>query len=395
MSKKKNKKKNVRAEPKGSFLISTTAHDLLCIDGYTRLSDNPEMTAAVYKIADLISSMTIHLMENTDTGDVRVQNELSRKIDINPCSYLTRKSFIFQIVRALLLEGDGNAVVRPKTREGYLEDLIPLPSQQVSFVPYGEAYRIVWNGKTWDPGDMLHFMINPDRNDFWRGTGYRVILKDVVENLRQAAKTKKGFMESKWQPSVIVKVDALTDEFASKDGRKKLMEQYLESNEAGEPWFIPAEQFAVEQVKPLSLTDIALPDSVKLDKRTVAAVLDVPTFIVGEGSFNAEEWNNFINTRIRALCAAIEQELTKKLIIRPDWYFRFNIRSLYAYDIEKLSNVGANMYTRGIMTGNEVRDWIMLPPKEGLDELIILENYIPAGMIGDQKKLNQGGEENA
>ena len=42
MSKKKNKKKNVRAEPKGSFLISTTAHDLLCIDGYTRLSDNPE-----------------------------------------------------------------------------------------------------------------------------------------------------------------------------------------------------------------------------------------------------------------------------------------------------------------------------------------------------------------
>ena len=30
--------------------------------------------------------------------------------------------------------------------------------------------------------------------------------------------------------------------------------------------------------------------------------------------------------------------------------------------------------------------------EEGLDELVILENYIPLGMIGDQKKLIQGGE---
>lgn len=388
------KRKRARAEPKkrsSMFLCSMDAYNVLCSSGYIRISDNPEILACVNKIADLVSNATIHLMENTENGDVRIKNGISRKIDISPNKYMTRKTFISALVRQLLLEGDGNAIVFPETKNGYLENLLLFPPNHCSLLPKGYGYEVLVDGKYYDPNDICHVLINPDPLYPWKGTGYRVALKDVSKTLKQASETKDGFMKSKWNPSIIVKVDGLTDEFSSKEGRKKLLEQYIETSEAGEPWMIPAEQFDIKEVRPLSLNDIALPDSVKLDKRTVAAILDVPPYLVGEGSFDENEWNNFINTRIRGICSAIEQAFTKCLLINPNWYFRFNPRSLYSYDIEKLSRVGDDNYTRGIMTGNEVRDWIGLSPRDGLDELVILENYIPVGMISEQKKLIQGG----
>ena len=216
---------------------------------------------------------------------------------------------------------------------------------------------------------------------------------DVANNLKQAAATEKGFMQSKWKPSIIVKVDALTEEFSSPEGRSKLLADYIDTSQVGEPWMIPAEQFQVEQIKPLSLSDLALADMVQLDKKTVASILGVPPFVLGVGDFHREEWNNFINSTIMPIAQMIEQELTKKLLYSPDLYFRFNPRSLYNYELMDMANIADNQYIRGIMSRDEVRDWIGLPPASNEEDLIILENYIPVGMIGDQKKLNQTGGE--
>ena len=200
-------------------------------------------------------------------------------------------------------------------------------------------------------------------------------------------------MESKWKPSVIVKVDALTEEFASQSGRSKLLESYVKSANVGEPWLIPAEQFSVEQIRPLSLSDLAIADVVKIDKSTVAAVLGVPAFILGVGEYNQKEWEMFINTTVLSIVTELQQEMTKKLILSPKMYLRFNYWSLLNWDIKTISDVLLAGSDRGFITGNEYRDRIGFEPREGLDELRILENYLPWDMSGKQKKLVQGGEE--
>lgn len=356
------------------------------VAGYTRLVDCPEVSAGVRWLADIVSTMTVHVMENRDNGDVRLHDELARFFDIDPYASGTRQTLVAWLVKNLV--ESGNAFVLPRYADGQLVELLPLPGAVATSIDNGLRYEVSWRGQLLPAESVLNFCLDPDDLRPWRGSGCNVNLLETADSLRQATATKTAFMKSDYKPPLIVSIDAFSEGLDDPKQRQKLVDAYVRGAKAGEPWIIPSQLCKVDSVRPLSLTDLAIKDGIELDRRTIAAVLGIPAYVLGVGSFSKDEYNTVLRTRVRAICSCIEQTLTT-LLVSPRRYVRLNARSLYAYDLKELADMYSALYVRGLATGNEVRDALGLSPLKGLDERVILENYIPADMVGDQKKLIQ------
>lgn len=374
-------------------LVNTAAWDMIFADGYRPLYSCPEVSICVEVIADLVSSMTLRVMENSENGDLRIVNGLSRAIDISPNPYQNRKAFIYGIVKTLLTAGNGNCVVIPHfDRSGTLESMMPVRPSDVIFDDTADGGYVIRVGKTvFKPDEVLHFALGSDPDRPFVGRGYSVPLSGIVDCINQANATKTALQRSP-APSLVIKVDGLTADLADRDGRRKMLRQYVDADENGTPWIIPAETLDVQQIKPLTVSDLAIKENLELDIKRIAGIYRVPAFVVGVGKFDKDEYNNFITTRIMSIAQVIQQELTRKLLYSPNYYIAFNPRSLYSYSITELVSAGKELVDRMAMRRNEWRDWLGLSPDEEMSELLALENYIPADRLGDQKKLNGNDE---
>lgn len=386
------KERQQRSSNVGVTYLSLDSPGILAGHGYHRMTEAPEVAAAIWLIADLISSAPIHLMENRENGAVRVYDRLARKIDVEPWSLGTRQTWVHWIVETTLTEGE--SVVIPQTSGELIADLIPAPDASLYRPANSTTYYAWYNGYRFEADNILHFRLRPDPSQPWRGIGPQVQLQKVVPSIIQTAETKTAYMSSEYKPPIVIAVNS-DSPLSDTKKRNAFIEKYLKREDKSAPLIIPADLMNISQVKPLSLTDLAIKDGVELDKKTVATIFGIPGFLLGVGSFNKEEYNTFISRTILPICRGIEQELTKKLLFSENRYFRFNVRALYSYSLQELSQIALNMRNAGLMTGNEGRNWLTLPPMDGLDELVMLENYLPADRLGDQKKLNNAKEDPA
>lgn len=389
-------RRKIRAEPtKTAIIIRDEINgDLILPDEYTAVSKKEPVKRCAHKIADLVSDMSIMLMQNGENGDRRLKNELSRKIDIMPARYMTRKNFVYKIVNDLVMTG--NSIVVPKYNDDFIEELVPISSTTTSFVTDGAGgYVIKINGASFNPGEVLHFVLNPSPDEPWRGLGFTPMVYNAIDNLAQAESTKKSFLRSKWKPSIIISIDADVDEMTNPTKRKNILGSYTNETSQGEPWIIPAGELDIKTIQPLTLQDLAIQDSITLDLKTISSAMSIPSFMVGIGEYKKDEYNNFISTTIMSVAQVIQQELTRKLLRSADMYFKLNVKSLIQYDMTEKVAFVKEMVGGGMLNRNEGRCEFDYAPvdADGMNDYIVLENYIPVDKVGEQKKLKGGKDD--
>lgn len=192
------KKRSRDAPNKRSCVWMQTSGEMFCPPGYTSLDKNEQVQKCINIIADLVSNMTIMLMVNGENGDIRVKDGLSSVLDIRPNKLMTRKQFIFAIVKGLLEKG--NQVVVPHFgANDFIEELELLPPGKVTFVEKtNRSYKIRYSatGQIFEPDEVLHFSLNPSIDFPYLGTGMAPLLRQTVETLAQAHETKKDSSEA-------------------------------------------------------------------------------------------------------------------------------------------------------------------------------------------------------
>lgn len=376
---------------KGIALTDTDGWREILSAGYRPVMDCPEIQRCVNVYAHMIASMTIRIMKNGEKGDERIKDNLSRRIDIQPAPNMTRINWLTRLVNIMLKRG--NAFVLPVYQNGYLEELTILPPAETSIIEIDDKnYKVRFRGRELSPDQILNFVYEPDENRPYRGKGFSGILQEIVKSIR-ATNAAKIAVQSSPFPSLVIKVDGYDDRLKSAEGREEMADEFILNKNSGKPWMIPADAFEVQQVKPLTLNDLAIKDSFEMDLKTAAALTGVPPFELGVAAYNADEHRKFISTSVMYIAQIIQQTLTDGLIYAPDRYISLNPMSLMAYNMSELVSNGKEMVDRNALTRNEWRGMLNLPPDERMEDMLALENYIPVEMLGQQKKLKGGGED--
>lgn len=317
-------------------------------------------------------------------------------------SIITRYNIIKNVVKDIILYGNGFIYIERDQETGQPKTLHYSPANQTT-IWYDEInhklyyYNFTYLDRIDDGTNYLHFYMNSDDGFIGKGVlkyAYNVLdIASVIQNATSSYYSTAG------QQFGIVSPNGPLPEVGN---QQKQLDKLVQKWEEAQMKANKGTVFFPSDLKFTPMTNTAK-DSALIEAREYNAVevgrfiCNISPVLLGDLrhlAYNSltESQREFVIHSLAPIVTMIEEQCNKKLIMPSKHCKQFvdlDENSILANDAEKQANEVTTLTNSGIITPNEARKRLGLPPVDGGDNLVIPFTKIEDNTIGGTGDANE------
>lgn len=345
----------------------------------------PPVMRALQLIGGDLGRLPLRIQENV-AGTWENVDHPAADLLARPNEYQSAFEWRRNMARDLLLNGNAASVIR-RNRGGDVIDLVPLmpgsfqliyTSDQDVHYTHGELGRL-------EPEDVLHFRL-AGATPLW-GDSPVVRSRATVDLMAEQERAGREHFRTGGIGKVALSMgDTPLGEDAVRRLQQAFADMHAKAGALGAPIVMQGGMTATTLGSTLSQSEWIAARNYSV--RQVSMIYGVPPqllFCDDDGNLENTytQLRAYVDGCLAHYCELFAQELGRKLL--PDHYrVTFDLRHLLRGSLDQVVAAARQAIDAGVMTQNEARELLQLPPIDGGDVLVMSKNYSAGGVTDEQ-----------
>ena len=356
----KPKPRDDNSDPFIDAVVNMTTSDASLYVGAGALK-NSDIFAAIRKISGDVAGNEIVYDDNSQQG-----NRLTNLLNKAPNSNQNAWSFWFALMCSCLLNGNSYAQIM-KNASGQVTALEYMPNNETTVTQNDETGVLTYHYKnrTLRSSEVLHF--KTFTQDGFKGISPIYALRDQIDTQHSKNDTVTKYFQNGYIGKSILTVHGSD---LDAEAKNNIREKFLEANNSGSSTIILDDNTDYKNL-PVDKSVVEVANEIDWTTRQVASAFGLPVEVLGvenEHSSNEQSMLSYLQSTLTYYFKCITSELDAKLAT-GNHHFNFDTSKLFTADTTIMYKMYENAIQNSLLTPNEARSKLGLPPIEGGDKL--------------------------
>lgn len=373
------KPRDDNSDPFVDAVVNMTTSDASLYVGAGALK-NSDIFSAIRKISGDIAGNQIIYDDNSQQG-----NRLTNLLNKAPNNDQNAWSFWFALMCSCLLNGNSYARI-VRNNSGQVTALIFLPNNEVTVTQDDDTNVLTYHYKNrkFTSREILHFKVFTQ--DGYKGISPIYALHDQIDIQHSKDDTVTKYFQHGYIGKSILKVMGAD---LGAEAKQEIRDKFLQANKNDSGVIVLDDNTDYKNL-PVDKSVVAVANAIDWTTRQVASAFGLPVEVLGvenEHSSNEQSMLNYLQSTLTYYFRCITSELDAKLAT-GNYHFSFDTSKLFTADTTIMYKMYENAIKNGLLTPNEARSKLGLPPITGGDSLQGIEQPSTNENLNNETPVN-------